>query len=111
QALSRQLSLDAVEYPTLRALGMTPRQLLTMALVRVGLIAGSGALVAVAVAIAASPLMPIGPARVAEPHPGVEVNVAILAVGLVAIVVVLVARSAWPARRATRSRPGVLGAP
>src|SRR5204863_59118 len=43
QALSRQLSLDAVEHTTLRALGMTPRQLLTMALLRVGTIAGSGA--------------------------------------------------------------------
>ena len=111
QALSRQLSLDALDYPTLRALGMTPRQLLTMALMRVGLIAGFGALIAVAVAISSSPLMPIGPARVAEPHPGVEVNIAILAFGFVAIVVVLLARSAWPAWRAARSRPGVLGAP
>jgi hypothetical protein len=111
QALSRQLSLDAVDYPTLRALGMTPRQLLTMALVRVGLIAAAGAIVAVAAAILSSPLMPIGPARVAEPHPGVEVNIAILGVGSVAVVLVLLLRSAWPAWRAARSRPGVLGAP
>jgi len=110
QALSRQLSLDAVEHPTLRALGMTPRQLVTMALLRVGLIAGSGALLAVAVAVLASPLMPIGPARVAETHPGVEVNAAFLAIGFAAIAVLLLARSVWPARRAARSRFGVLGA-
>jgi putative ABC transport system permease protein len=82
-----------------------------MAVVRVGLIAGLGALVAVAVAIASSPLMPIGPARVAEPHPGMEINAAILTIGFVAIIVVLVGRLAWPARRAAYSSPGVLGAP
>ena len=110
QALSRQLALDAVDYPTLRALGMTPRQLLTMALVRVGLVASAGAFIAMAVAVLSSPLMPIGPARLAEPHPGLEINVAILALGFAAIVVLLLARSAWPARRAARSRFGVLGA-
>ena len=45
----------------------------------------------------------------AEPHPGVEVNVAILASGLVAIVVLLGDRSAWPARRAARSRNQIGG--
>ena len=42
-----------------------------------------------AVAVAASPLMPIGPARLVEPDPGVEVNLAVLGPG-------------WPRSRCSR---------
>ena len=45
----------------------------------------AGAVIAVGIAVAASPLMPIGPARSAEPSPGVEVNLAILGAGFVLI--------------------------
>ncbi|HYB86123.1 MAG TPA: FtsX-like permease family protein, partial [Streptosporangiaceae bacterium] len=44
-----------------------------------------GAVIAVGIAVAASPLMPIGPARSAEPSPGVEVNLAILGAGFALI--------------------------
>ena len=43
--------------------------------------------------------MPIGPARIAEPDPGISVNWAILGLGAIAIVVLLVARVVWPALR------------
>jgi hypothetical protein len=55
--------------------------------------------VAAVLAIAASRYMPIGPARIAEPHPGIAVNWAILGLGVLATVVLLVARVAWPAWR------------
>ena len=87
QLLRRQVMLEAAEYPTLRAFGMTRRTLSCLSLARVGLITGAGGLVAVAGAILASPLMPVGPARIAEPHPGFELNLAILALGFIAIVV------------------------
>ena len=64
------------------------------------------ACLAVAVAVAASPLMPIGPARLAEPDPGVAANLALLGAGLAAIAllpVALLAPVAWrAAARAAR---------
>jgi hypothetical protein len=83
---------------------MTRGQLLAAALVEVGLAAASGAAAACGVAVAASPLMPIGPARLAEPDPGVSVNAAVLAAGFAAITVLLLARVAWPAWRQASAR-------
>jgi putative ABC transport system permease protein len=65
QLLSRQLALDAAEFPVLRALGVNRATLVTLSLARLGIVTVTGAAVAVAIAIAASPLMPIGPARLA----------------------------------------------
>jgi ABC-type lipoprotein release transport system permease subunit len=103
QVLTRQIYLDSDDYPTLRAMGMTRGDLFTAAMVRVGVISVVGALVAVIAAALASPLMPIGPARLAEPHPGFAINVAILGPGFLAIVVLFVAVAAYPAWRAARS--------
>jgi hypothetical protein len=64
-----------------------------------------GALGAVAIAIAVSPLTPIGPARLAEPDPGVSVNAGVLAAGAAAIVVLLAARVAVTAWRQAGARP------
>jgi len=61
------------------------------------------------VAIAASPLMPIGPARIAEPHPGVEVNLAVLGAGAAAITLLPLAVLLPAARRAARQARGPLG--
>jgi ABC-type antimicrobial peptide transport system permease subunit len=109
QLLGRQLTLDAIEFPILRVLGMTRAALLTLSLARMAVVTVAGGVIAVAVAIAASPLMPIGPARLAEPSPGIEVNLAILAPGLAALAVLPLAAivpAAW--RAATRAR-GPLG--
>ena len=98
--VAAQLMLAAAQdNRTLAALGMTRGQLLAAALVEVGVAAAAGAAVACGVAIAASPLMPIGPARLAEPDPGVSVNAAVLTVGFAAITALLLARVAWPAWR------------
>jgi ABC-type lipoprotein release transport system permease subunit len=99
QLAARQLWVDGLEHPTLRALGMTRRQLVAVALTRVALVAGVGAVVGVAIAAAASPLFPIGPARLAETHPGFAINLAILGGGLVVAVVLLVGAAAIPAWR------------
>jgi putative ABC transport system permease protein len=97
QALARRLVLDAAENPTLRALGMTSSQLGVVALARAGLVAVGAAALAVAVAVPASTIMPIGPARLAEPTPGISVDGAVLGVGSVAIVVLVLAGAAVPA--------------
>jgi ABC-type antimicrobial peptide transport system permease subunit len=87
QLLGRQLILDATEYPILRVLGMTRGRLVGLSLARLAVVTLAGAAIAVPIAIAASPLMPIGPARLAEPQSGIEVNLAILAAGFAAIAV------------------------
>jgi ABC-type antimicrobial peptide transport system permease subunit len=109
QLLSRQLALDAAEFPVLRALGVQRATLVTLSLTRLGIVTVTGAIVAVAIAIAASPLMPIGPARLAEPHPGVEVNLAILGAGFAAIALLPLAVLIPPAWRAARQAQGPLG--
>ena len=72
QLLARQLALDSAEFPVLRAFGMTRRSLLALSAARLALVTVAGAILAVAIAVAASPLMPIGAARLAEPDPGVR---------------------------------------
>jgi hypothetical protein len=69
----------------------------------VGLAAAAGAVAAAGLAVAASPLMPIGTARLAEPDPGVSADWAVLTAGVVAIVVLAVARVAGPAWRLASS--------
>ena len=109
QLLSRQLALDAAEFPILRALGVQRPTLVVLSLARLAIVTVSGAVIAVAVAIAASPLMPIGPARLAEPDPGIEVNAALLGAGAAAIALLPLAVLVPSAWRAARQSRGPLG--
>jgi hypothetical protein len=109
QLLSRQLAVDAAGFPILRALGVQRPTLVTLSLARLTLVTVTGAFVAVGLAVAASPLMPIGPARLAEPSPGVEVNLAILGAGFAAIALLPLAAVVPPAWRAARQAQGPLG--
>ncbi|HXZ75086.1 MAG TPA: FtsX-like permease family protein, partial [Streptosporangiaceae bacterium] len=99
QAAVRQLGAAAADHPTLAAVGMTRAQLTAAGLAEVGTAGAVGAVAAVAIAVAASPLMPVGLARLAEPDPGVSVAGTVLTAGAVAIVVLLLAWTAWPAWR------------
>jgi FtsX-like permease family len=110
QVASRTLLGAADDNAALAALGMTRRQLLATGLLEVAAAAVAGSGAAVLIAIAASPLMPIGPARLAEPSPGVSVNGPVLAAGFAAIVVLLVARVALTAWRQASVRPAGAGA-
>ena len=109
QLLYRQLMLDAAEFPILRTLGMSRIQLTVLSLARVLLVTTAGAAVAVGVAIAASPLMPIGPARAAEPTPGIDINLAILGAGLVIIAIAPLLLVAPGAVRTAAHARGALG--
>jgi ABC-type antimicrobial peptide transport system permease subunit len=112
QLIGRQLILDSAEFPILGALGMTRARLAALFLARAGAVTGGGAGFAVAIAVAASPLMPIGPARLAEPSPGVEVNLAILGTGLAVIAIaplVLLSPVAWRVAGRTHGPLGVAG--
>jgi hypothetical protein len=110
QAAARLLLVSGSDNPTLAALGMTRAQLMAAGLFEVAVASTIGAVTAAGVAIAASPLMPVGTARLAEPDPGVSADWLVLSLGAAAIVVLLVARVAWPAWRQAcvpaSSRPG-----
>jgi hypothetical protein len=88
--LSRTIRLAGDDMPQLEALGMSPRQRLGAALALPLTTVMLGCIGAVALAVAASPLTPIGIARQAEIHPGVAVNLTLLATGFVGLLVLLV---------------------
>jgi hypothetical protein len=102
QALARQTAGEAVDYPALHALGMTRWQLMALPLASAGIVAIGGALLAVAVAVMASPLTPIGYGKIAEPHPGLSINAAWLLVGALLLVIAVFAVALPPAWFATR---------
>ncbi|MCU1463432.1 MAG: hypothetical protein JWO37_3507 [Acidimicrobiales bacterium] len=106
QAIGFQMALDARDTSTLVALGFTRAQLIVTALLRPGVIALGGGAGALVVAMALSPLTQIGLARVAEVHPGFDVNVAVLGVGLVALITLIMLRAALTAWRVSSARGG-----
>lgn len=103
QMLARRTFLDADDNSTLSALGMSRGQLLAFSLAKVATIALFGGALAVVLAALASPLMPIGPARLAEPRSGFAINVAILGIGFACVVGVLLLIVALPAWRAANT--------
>ena len=105
QLLARLSFVEATGYGTLRALGMSRGQLMTACLGRAAAIGGAGGLIAGVLGVALSPLLPVGLARVAEPHPGIDADVPVLGAGLAAAVLVTVACAAWPGWRAATERP------
>jgi ABC-type lipoprotein release transport system permease subunit len=97
QALARQLYGDASDYPTMRALGMTRRQLFAVGMIRAAVVAVGAAATAVVVAIGVSPLMPLGTARLAEPDPGISVDALSLGLGALAMIALVLITQAVPA--------------
>jgi hypothetical protein len=107
QALARQSSAERESYATLRALGADGRQLVLLGTARNVVVGSAGAIAAVLLATALSPLAPVGEARLAEPTTGVSFDAVVLLVGALAMVLVVVALGVWPSWRAARSvRPG-----
>jgi hypothetical protein len=101
QLLSRRSTLAADDHPCLRALGMTRAELWLADMMVSATIGAIGAALAVATAVAASPLVSTGIARVAEPRPGVAFDAFTLGVGGLVIVGLIITLSALPAWRAT----------
>jgi len=112
QAATRLIVAAQPANPILATLGMTHGQLMAAGLLEVGVAAATGAVGAAGLAVAASPLMPIGTARLAEPNPGVSADAAVLTAGVAAIVILAVARVAGPAwRMASSGRASRAAAP
>ena len=106
QALARQVLLDEADLTILAGLGMSRAQIVAVAVLRAALAGMAGGVLAVAVAVAASPLMPVGLARQAEISPGISADALVLAAGFCALVVLMAALGALSAWAVSRRGPG-----
>jgi putative ABC transport system permease protein len=100
--LTREISAIPVDQETLCSLGVTRSQRVLMSAPQVLLIAAGGGLLAVAGAVGASPLLPVGVARRADPDPGFHIDWVVAALGAVAVVTVVVVIALIAALRSTR---------
>ena len=99
QILVRQTYVESDDDGVLSALGMSTRERVALASLRGATVGLGAAAVAVVLAIAASPLMPIGLARSIEPARGVSVDGVALAVGALLTFLFVVAVTAVTAVR------------
>jgi hypothetical protein len=99
QVIAREVAVGSAEDTTLRALGFDRRQLVTVAVARVAGAVVLGTALAVVLAVAASPLTPIGAARRAEPSPGLSVDPFVLGLGSLGLIAGLLAAAGWSASR------------
>jgi hypothetical protein len=114
--LSRHTSLIAARQAPVRDLGLPRRARASAIAAPVLLAVALGTAVAMALAWVASPLLPIGVAREAEPHPGIHFDVLVLPLGALTIILIvggIVAVQAWRAAGAqipehTVLRPSLL---
>jgi hypothetical protein len=103
QAIGRQSTIEAGEYPSLRALGMTRSDLAAVGFARAAVVAVFSALIAMGVAIVMSYATPFGLARVIEPSPGFSAPAAIVAAGVAALILIVIGSAAIPSWRAALS--------
>jgi hypothetical protein len=99
QSLGRLAASQAGDYAVLRSLGATRGQVVAVVLLFASLVGVIGSALALVVAFAASPLMPVGLARQAEIHPGFEANVVYFVLGFAALTLLLTATVLVPALR------------
>ena len=103
QALARQSLVESEGYPSMAALGADRRQLFTLGMVRNLVVGLVGAVGAVVLAAALSPLAPVGEARLAESSTGLAFDTVVLLLGAVATIGVVLVLGIWPAVRVARS--------
>ena len=115
QAMARQTVAERADHHALSALGVRPREFVLLALLRALLTGAAGAAGAVLIAVLASPLTPVGEARLAVPSPGrVSLDLEVVLPGALAVLAAVTAVSVWPAirhARLLRNRPQWQAAP
>jgi hypothetical protein len=104
QALARQASAESTDHPALAALGLSPRQLAALSMLRTLTVAAAGAAGAMVLATLLSPLTPVGQARLAEPSPGLSFDAAVIGLGALATVAAVLVLGVLPALRSARAR-------
>jgi hypothetical protein len=86
QAIGRRLGAEAEDLGVLRALGASPAMTMADGLLGIRGAVVLGSVVALLVAVALSPLAPIGPARTLDPTPGLAFDRTVLGTGLLVLV-------------------------
>ena len=103
QAMARQTAAERADHQALSALGVRPREFVLLALLRALLTGAAGAAGAVLITVLASPLTPVGEARLAVPSPGrMSLDLAVVLPGALAVLAAVTAVSVWPAIRHAR---------
>jgi hypothetical protein len=97
--IARALRNERGDLEILRALGASPMMSASVSLLGLAGAIAVGAVLACAVAVALSPLSPIGPVREVYPYRGVAFDWTVLGFGFAALVIALVAIAATVARR------------
>ena len=110
QSIARQAYTASGDFPVLRALGTSNRQLFAAALAPGALVAAAGMVLAVPIAYGLSAFTPIGLARRAEVSPGFSFNAAILLGGAAVLALLLAGRAAITALHVVRIRTGMFAA-
>lgn len=108
-ATSRQLRISAADGFVLRALGLTRRERAAALGATLTPVAIGAPLLAVAGALAASPLLPTGLAGIAEPDPGLAFDRLVLPAGTLVFFLAVVTAVACLAWRASRTMPEAAG--
>jgi hypothetical protein len=103
QSLARQVHAATTGFPSLRALGVAPRQLAVVALAPAAFVAAAGMALAIPAAYGLSVFTPIGLARRAEVSPGLAFDAAALLGGAAVLAVLLAGRAALSVPRAVRA--------
>jgi hypothetical protein len=104
QAIARAVYAMAEATPTVRALGMVRWEIVRSLLIPYGPVAILGAVVAVAFAIALSPLFPVGLAGRIDPDKGVHVDSVVLVVGGVTVAIAVLVAAGFAAWRASAAQ-------
>lgn len=102
QSIGRQVRNQAGDFAVLRSLGADRRQLVSTEVAVSGVVGVVGAMLAVVVAIAASPLMPVGLARQAEIHSGISADPRFLVPGFFILAALITLAAVVPAINASR---------
>ncbi len=103
QAMARQTIAERADQRALSALGVTPRQFTQLTLLRTLLTGAAGAAGAVLIAVLASPLTPVGEARLAVPAAGrPSLDAGVVLPGAAAVLAAVIAVAAGPAIRQAR---------
>jgi FtsX-like permease family len=100
---ARLTAQTAADQSPLRALGLRRRQRVAIGAPQAFTVAVGGALIAIAGALAASPLFPVGLARRADPNPGLHADWFVLVLGFCAVAAVVALLWIFLAVRATRA--------
>jgi ABC-type antimicrobial peptide transport system permease subunit len=86
QLLARQVFLESSGYSVLRTLGMSRRQMAAAGICRAAMIGAAAGAAGLIIAVVLSAAFPVGLAGTAEPHPGVDADWLVLALGMIGAV-------------------------